>query len=431
MTLPQPSPLWLAFVPVLLAAGMWAVKDVQRFVLFGVLSAMIIPEAIIRPGGTQVAAADLLLLVALGVWLFTGSVGTGAHLWISGNRLLLPTLLFVAVNAESILWSVRPNDTVRFSIQLLEIAVVIPLVFASVPKSVDVIRQGFMLFIGITCLLAALYVPYSGAFATAYLPEGLNKNTVGSFLAAGLVLAYALWLGERRPHMRIRLGLATLLELVGLLATYSRGAIIGGIVAMIAVSMLLRRHRMITFAIAASAATLFVAINGLDSGADLSIEGSYDSSVVRVYSYANAVDKIQEKPLLGSGGGTYLDYIPELGITLPDPNNMVLLTLAELGIVGLLALLFLFWRLGQLLFQARHLPDGSAFLAVGAGCAAISMFVHFQFDVTWTRGTASLAFAMMGLVIAIQRLSAAGVRQPASRPEADPALVARAPVGVA
>jgi hypothetical protein len=86
---------------------------------------------------------------------------------------------------------------------------------------------------------------------------------------------------------------------------------------------------------------------------------------------------------------------------------MFLLTWAEIGIIGLLALVALLARYMRLLFAARDLPEEAAVLGVASGCVALSLIVHFQVDVTWTRGTSSLAFAMMGLMLAAERLSLA------------------------
>jgi hypothetical protein len=121
----------------------------------------------------------------------------------------------------------------------------------------------------------------------------------------------------------------------------------------------------------------------------------------------------------------------EAGFILPDPNNMFLLTLGELGIVGLLALLFLLFRYGRLLIASGKLPEDAAVPAVAAGCVTLSLLVHFQVDVTWTRGTTSLAFAMMGVMIAVQRIAAQTTA--AEDPEAGRAPArsrARAVVGV-
>lgn len=409
-----PSPLWLAALPGLLAVWLWAITDLQRFVLFAVLATMVLPQALLRPGGTQVALADLLLLVALAAWLVARAARAPAPSLPLRNGLIIAALVFVAVNVQSLAWSDRPEETIKFTIQLFEIVVLFPLVFASLPRSLDVIERGLVTFIAVTCALAALFM----AGLAPQIPGAPGKNTVGTFLAAGVVMAYALTLAEHSFRFKLLLYLALAVDVIGLVATASRGSIVGALVALIAMSFLLRRRRAITVGIVLALGVGFVAIHGTDSRDDrsIAIHGSYDTRTVRVYSFRNAREKIEERPFLGSGAGTYQDFIQELELPLPDPNNMFLLTWAEVGIVGLLALLCLVWQYARLLLAVRHLPGAYAATAVGAGCVALSLLVHFQFDVTWTRGTSSLAFAMMGLMIAVRRLARAAAAERAPEP---------------
>jgi O-antigen ligase len=252
----------------------------------------------------------------------------------------------------------------------------------------------------------AYYLPkaLAGDLEGQYLP-GQNKNTIGSYVGAGLVMAYGLWLAAPRGRLRRLLAGAILIEGLGLFASVSRGAILGTVVAIVVVSLVLRQRRFMTLAGVAVAAVAYLSTLGIDSNVDRRLAGSYDSSLVRQYSFEHALDKIADRPILGSGAGTYRDYIPEIPIVLPDPNNMFLLTWAELGIVGVAALVFLLFRFGRLLLATRRLPATSQATAAAAGGVALSLFVHFQVDVTWTRGTTSLAFAMIGLMLATHRLA--------------------------
>src|SRR3954469_657546 len=93
---------WIAALPALIALGLWAVLDLQRFLLLVVLCAVVYPTTLISPGGTQVALVDLLLLAAIAAWLVSNTVGTTPDPWLTGNRLLAPTLLFIGVNAASV-----------------------------------------------------------------------------------------------------------------------------------------------------------------------------------------------------------------------------------------------------------------------------------------------------------------------------------------
>ena len=176
---------------------------------------------------------------------------------------------------------------------------------------------------------------------------------------------------------------------------------------MLVVSALARRRRLVTLLLAVAAAAVFLVAVQQQLSEQTKVLGGYGTSTVRALSYTRGIDQIREHPLLGSGAGTYWDYIPELQIGLKDPNNMVLLTWAELGLAGVAALLFLLWRYGRPFVSARRLPEPARMLALGAGGAALSLFVHFQVDSTWTRGTASVCFALVGIMLAAHRLSAA------------------------
>lgn len=408
-----PRDLFLAAaIPIAIVAGIWAAAQPHRFVLFVVLPTQIFPAALFTGGGTEIAAADLLLLAGLAGWLVAAAANAAPGPWIKGNPYLAAGLLYTAVNAISLAWSENPRETIVQMVQVLQIVVVVPLVFASLPRSLKDMRTAFLIFIGLTCVMAvitfALWLPraLAGDLEGQYLP-GQNKNTIGSYVGAGLVLAYGLWLGESRRRVRMLLILAVGIETVGLFASVSRGAIIGAVLGVLLMSFVSGHRRLFTVGAVAVAAVFFLTVVGYESGVDRSLSGSYDSSLVRSYSFANAVEKIEERPVFGVGAGAYFDYIPQIPITLPDPNNMFLLTWAELGLLGMGSLLFLLWRYGQIWIRGGRLMGEAAALSTAAGGVALSFFVHFQFDVTWTRGTTTLAFVMIGAMLAVSRLTLA------------------------
>jgi O-antigen ligase len=404
----------IAIAPAVVAFWIWAVRNAERFFLFGVLGAMILaPIVLASPGGARVSAADVLLLVGLAGWLIGAAVGALPAPWVIANPLLAPTVCFVAVNVVSLAWSSDPSASLETIIQLAEIVLVIPLAFASIPKDLRTIRAGLLLFVALASVLAIITIALSiqqlahGDIRAPQLGYGINKNAAGSYLAAGVVLAFAFML---RPGTELVMKRCLLvifgIDAVATLLTFSRGSIIGAAIAIVVVSIALKRRRLVTIVAVLSTAVAFVAVFGIDPGADLSQRGSYTSRSVRVYSFDHAIDKIEAHPLLGTGTGTYSDYIPEIDITLPDPNNMLLLTWAELGIAGIAALLFLFIRY-VLLWTAlvRRLTGDAAVLGTGAAAVALSLFTHFQVDVTWTRGTTSLAFAALGIMLAVLRIA--------------------------
>lgn len=415
-------------------SALWALADLERFVLVPFLAAMTFPATLVAPAGAQVAFADVLLLVALGAWLVRASVGAAPAPFLHGNRLLVPGVVWVGVTTASIAWSVAPGETVKMIVQATELVVVVPLVFASIPRSLARIREGLVAYVVLTSALAivtvAAFLPRAlhGDTSGQYLP-GLHKNAIGGFLGVGLVLAFTLSL-DRTASLgsRRRLRLLAALELAGLVASLSRGAAVGVLIALLLVATLLRRGRLVALAVtvAASAIFLVLAPPSLDTSPQALQQGT--STTVRILAVRSAVDKIRERPLLGTGAGTYWDDIPELGIGLQDPNNLFLLTWGELGVAGMGALLFLLWRYLRLVVRGRRLADPARAIAVGCGAAGLSLLVHFQFDVSWSRGSTTICFALIGLSLAALRLAPAVA---APRPAGPAQAVARAPVAPA
>ena len=416
----------------LTAAAAWALVDLEGFVLLPLLAAMIFPQPLVRPGGALVAAADVLLFVALVAWLCRYAAGSNERPLLGANPVFVPSLLFAGVTAASLAWTSQTGATTKSIVQTVEIVVVLPLVFASLPRSIGRLRTALSRFIGITVALSLLEFAYAlprlatGHFQAQSL-QWLNKTAAGSFLGVGLVLAFAFSLDRTRSLRSRRLyAFATLAEILGLLATVSRGAIAGALCGTLVVSLVMHRSRLRTFLLVALASVAFVI--GVQAQLDARIaeagSGAFSTNTVRLLSYADGIQKIKEHPVLGTGAGTYWDSISQLNIGLADPNNLFLLTWAELGLAGMAALLFLLWRYGRLVATARRLPEHARIVTLAAGGAAFSMFVHFQVDSTWTRGTASICFAMVGLVVAGRRL---GREQPVAVAEAVGGLPAAEP----
>jgi len=419
----DPSPLLVLAVAGLLGAVVWAVVNLQHFILVAVLGAMAFPHPLVSSGGALVAAADLLLLLALGAWLVRAATAQGPSVFIRGNSLVAPCLCFAVVAVLSLGWSVDRFATAKAAAQIIEIVVVVTLLYASLPRTLAAVRRGLTVYVLLTSGLA-LFATFTfathaakGDFSPLYV-AGLHKNALGSFLGVGLVLALALSL-DRRCSRGLRAGLqvAALIELAGLAGTMSRGAALGAIFAALVVSIVIRRDRLRTLVIVALAAAALVVVVGR-AGAQRADLGGYSSTSVRNLSWADGVEKIRQHPVLGTGMGTYWAELEEVHIGLSDPNNLLLLTWAELGLAGLAALFFLFWRYGRAFVAARRLPEEARVLALAAGGAALSLLVHFQLDVTWTRGAATMCFALIGLMAAAYRLGAAADPVAASAPAA-------------
>jgi O-antigen ligase len=404
--------LILVAVPSIVALLLWAITDLEGFVLVAVLSAIVFPASLAKPFGTNIDAADILLLIALASWLISNSIGHAPDPWIRGNALMPAVGAYLAVTAISIAWSIKPRSTIIFTVQLIELIIAYPIIMATIPRSIAKIRRSLLLLVTLTtaqaiAAIAVFFANPSSQSSGTYLP-GINKNALGCFTAAGAVIGYAIWLRTKPGPARVLLLFAVTLCAFGTIATGSRGAMLGAAVAILVTSVLLGQRWVVGLGIAAIGAAVFALFVAPQEASKTSVAGSYSSASIRDVSWKDGVKYIENHPWLGTGARTYLDDPEGIGI-IPDPNNLFLLTWAELGIPGLVALGFLLFRFATLLVRAKRLPDDAAAIAVGAGGVAISLLVHFQVDISWVRGETTLEFAMIGLMLAVIRLASAEV----------------------
>ncbi len=403
----MPAVLVLIGAPLIVAGLLWALLDVERFALYILLAACCYPATLVQPGGAHVAAVDVLLLVALVLWLVNSAVGRAPAAFIKRNRLLFAGMLFAGLQWISLIWSDNASSTIKFGIQASELCVVFPLIFSSLPTSLDRIEQGMRVLLtacaafGLWLIVAFAQNPHAAVVGT-YLP-GLQKNAAGSFQSVGVLLAYVFLLRSRTN--RAWTISCLVLTLGGLIASGSRGAMLGAVAGLLVVSLLLGRGRLASVAVLMTLGALYLVIIAPGEAAKTSTTGSYSSAQSRIGIWKDAVHAIEAHPYLGSGGGTYFD-VPT---GQPDPNNTILLTWAEDGIPGLLALGYLFVTFGRAAATARRMSDEqTTFLTAAAVGAVVALFVHFEVDVTWARGASSLAMAMMGLQVAVARCATLG-----------------------
>jgi O-antigen ligase len=407
--------LLLAAVPAVVAFVLWTLVDLERFVLFAVLTAMIYPASLAKPAGTNIAIVDVFLLLAIGSWLINSALRNAPSPYVRGNPLLWPALLLVTINWTSLAWSTDPHRTFAFGIQSIELVIVFPLVFASLPRSTEMIYKGLLVLIAGTSVMAIALLARYGASATArisgtYLP-GLNKNAAGSFQAAGAILAYVLQMRKRGKFRGWLVG-AVVLNVAGLLATGSRGGMLGAAVGIVSVTVLLKRRKAMGIGIVALIVATYLTVLAPAIATKTSVSGSTNTSELRVVLWKDAIKQIESRPVFGSGARTYYDFKYDQ----QDPNNLFLLTWAEEGLPGMAALIWLLVSFIRLLRRARRLPLDTAILCFAVGGVAISLLAHFQVDVSWARGATSLLFAAMGLLVGLFRLAAVETPPPPGPP---------------
>lgn len=249
-------------------------------------------------------------------------------------------------------------------------------------------------------------------FAHAY-PFGLQKNPAGLLMAFGLLVVFVapralqLPLGTRGP-------LVVVLSL-GLVATRSRGSMLALIVALFLWSAREGKTRR-TFVLAA------VAVIGMGSVVFVTTESELEYVRAnpdaqrfrpigsRVESTSLAIEQFRTQPVVGGG----IRYFRQRGEV--EAHNVIVLTAAEGGLVGLTALAVL---LGGTYVALRGLPGQLGRLA---RLAILMRLVAGLLDIYWVAGTGSLPWLFVGLALADEtaraRPPAAGSVEPAVTPGA-------------
>lgn len=224
---------------------------------------------------------------------------------------------------------------------------------------------------------------YSGVARTSGTFD--DPNIFGTVLVLGLVVGAALWMddpGWRRPWI---LALAPM-ALGALVFTFSRGAALGGAVAAAVILVGARRSIGSKVAIVVTAAVvafiLFTVvippqfISTKIAGADVD-----PSAVGRVYMWRSSVTMAQAYPL-GIGPGGFPKVYPRFRLQgaasgLVESHNAYLTLVDELGLFGLVAMLWIGWRFSAVTFRTiRRGAVADRALALGAFAAFVAIAVQ-------------------------------------------------------
>ena len=207
-----------------------------------------------------------------------------------------------------------------------------------------------------------------GAVGTAGgLFVGIDR--FGGDLAVAIVLAWTAFRGLE--PMAVAARVLSVFALLALAQTVSRAAAVALVVAILAWALIgPTRHRALRVLLAA----LLVLVAVLSAPDSLkarfaSVEQLQPESVSRLAIWEGGVRMFEAHPLLGIGVGNYATQLPRylrgqpLSLTTQDAHSVFVATLAELGLVGILLLLYVVWRLCRealqlVRFRARAIRVG-------------------------------------------------------------------------
>lgn len=264
------------------------------------------------------------------------------------------------------------------------------------------VRSALRLLVGVSVVFAAVscVVSVASGFAPAY-PLGYHKNYVGTLLALTLlVVLCAPGVLGLNPILRTA---STGLIVLGVMATQSRGAILGAALGGFIWLFAPRKGTGIKGRTRVGAAVLAVGFGVFATYSvqqQLSADDVSTNSVgVRRQVAAYTEELWRSSPLVGVG----IRYFNtgEYGLFAQAPNNAITSELAEAGVVGATGFVGLHAVVLASLWRRRRSQLGLAALTVFCG-----QLLHGMFDIYWSSGLTPLPFILAGM-----SLSAAAAEQ--------------------
>lgn len=372
----------------------------DKFIL-PLLALSVFPQSIISTG-INISISDIYLVISI---LFMILIKRDRIIIFKKYYYLIGIYFFVCMFSFIIADEVK-NTFIRF-IQYLQYLVFTVIVFSNIRnvKSLKNILYMYTIIatgVGIISIIITQLNGYSGPIYVL----GYQKNALGA------VVGYAIPIIVGLIHLnkyKKRLIIALIINIITLLLTSSRGAMMGSIFATI---IILANKGNIVKKIIAITSLIFIIIVILISLPDNFIDRVFDfdtssSAYSRVVIYEDAIDKIRENPILGQGIGNYFIRLGYMNFSQDDPNNVFLLSLVETGVIGLIAFISILIYIYYFSIKNAKMFKNYKDLYM-LNLIFISSFtarlIHVQVDVMWVRGTSLFMFAMVGMMLALRNI---------------------------
>lgn len=296
---------------------------------------------------------DLLLALITFTWLAKTAVNKGLALFIKTplNRAIAIyiSICIVATLRGMILGYILPAKGFFYVTRYAEYFVLYILVANHIHsrKQINFFLKAFFITCAIVSIYGVLQIPSGERVSAPFEGKVGEPNTFGGYLLFILCLAIGILLQKVSPNLRLILGGLSILIFVPFLFTLSRASYVGIVFSFLTFIAFSKRKVELSVALAALLLVVILmrpeavfsrikyTFQEREAHAE-KIGGVYldPSASSRIKSWKQSFDTWKESPILGRGVTGYFFIDGEYMRTLP-----------ELGIVGLLALLWLFWKI--------------------------------------------------------------------------------------
>ena len=325
------------------------------------------------------------------------------------GKLTGPVLLYMGVSAVSAYQGGIEREDIIALFQTGIFCFILPFLFMD--RNLTMTSQRNILLIA-ACSTVAL-----GIFQIVAGPKafalGIHKNNMGQGMAAGLSLWLCAWFDSSKGWWSKGVIPAIAIVTIALIFTLSRGAWVGAAAALIALAIMYGRVQLLLRAslfIVPLIVVMWTYLPKDDQEYASSFDRQkYDNIEVRYANFDRTSALIKASPIIGHG----VSIRKQL-----DATNLIMITLAEGGIIGFVLFIAALGTYFVIVFRLlRVLPHSDPmFIIVAASCAVmVSRLGHAQFDHYWVRGASTIAWASVGMVLAVERSVSASRRQESHR----------------
>jgi O-antigen ligase len=378
-----------------------------KFALFA-----LIPFPIALFGSEQsfnLCAADMLALMLLGA-LPINIVRT-RRFTLGWTGFPLAMFILIQFTSAAMFW--EGMSTLTTIIRMLIFTFVAVAIFASTQTTPSTVKRCFHSYlIGVNILtLCSLFAFARGGVHGAEYTLGINKNSLGPIFGSGVavVLAFVLF-GVKNLRTRFWLIATGVGATVGLMLSLSRGAWVATGTGVLFLLLATRNIRAFVLMAVVLVPTVYMVWSHLpDDVIEYASNVSAKSYTInaRQGTINECMAKFRSSPVFGVGVGLR---------KLVEPHNVLILTLAETGIIGLFSFVCLIGSGFYSFFRAARLtksvPEARQLVIIGASVFLISI-VHGMMDVYWRRGVGIMGWASVGMSIYLAHYVTQKVKKPA------------------
>lgn len=352
------------------------------------------------------AAIEISVVISFILWILKQIVKRKATNVISSTPLNRPIFFFVIICIFSALSSAFWQESLsNFLTKTLEWFIVYFLVTEAFTtrKQIYIVLGVFLFTLAATAIdsLIQYYWTYKDIFLGHVIEPGTratagfkSPNGLGAYLTVAIPLIFACFFKKNeRLQYRLLFTFLFLLAIWSLILTFSRGAWLAAFLGIIFFILLYKfPQRRLEFYIVSGLLFLLLVlftVFGIILTNDMHIAAlRYDTAYWRLHVWEDTFKMIQDSPIFGHGINTFMhifqEYRRDVGTNPTYAHNSYLQLVAEAGLLGLIAFLWIFVRLFRWFLSSVTIygikNDDFILLAMGLLSGIVAFLLQSFFD---------------------------------------------------